>query len=256
MSRPSPLSAMLPRLLRWASLDDEDRGAILDLPYKELRLAPTQYLVREGDRAQYSCLLTSGFALGSKIVGDGGRQIVGIHVAGDLVDLQNAFLDRADHNVQALTAIEVIAIPREAILALAERRPLVARAMWHNTLVDAWIHREWAANIGRRDAKARLAHLLCELAVRVEAIGAGSRYGYELPMTQEHLADCLGLTSVHVNRTLKALAQTGVLRRQARSVRVADWNQLTEIGDFNGAYLHLEPDSGIQVGLEPQRLSA
>ncbi|MDB5693250.1 MAG: Crp/Fnr family transcriptional regulator [Alphaproteobacteria bacterium] len=236
----SLLSAMLPKLETWAPLDDDDRAALIALPYRLQSLAPTKYIVREGDRAEHSCLLLSGFAFRSKIVRDGGRQILALHMRGDMVDLQNAVLGRADHNVQALTEIEIALIPHEAILRLAADRPRVGRVMWHDTLVDGSINREWNTNVGRRDATTRLAHLLCEFALRLSFAGLGEQCNYELPMTQEQLADCLGLTSVHVNRTLKGLEANGLITRTARNVRVVDWDRLAAVGDFNSAYLHVD----------------
>ena len=235
-----PLAAMLPKLERWTVLDAEDRAALLALPHRVRRLGSSQHIVREGDRAENSCLLLSGFAFRSKVVGDGGRQIVAIHMKGDMVDLQNSMLGIADHNVQALTTIEIAMIPREAILDLVARRPAVAKAMWHDTLVDGSIHREWTANVGRRDSATRMAHLLCEFALRLEHAGLGEQCHYELPMTQEHLADCLGLTPVHVNRTLKVLEAKGLITRTMRAVRIADWNNLAAAGDFNSTYLHVD----------------
>lgn len=171
---------------------------------------------------------------------------------GDMVDLQNSVLGIADHNVQALTSIEIALIPREAILELVAERPLVARAMWHDTLVDGSIHREWTANVGRRDSATRMAHLLCEFALRLEHAGLGGHCDYELPMTQEHLADCLGLTPVHVNRTLKLLEGEGLITRTVRSVRVGDWERLVAAGDFNSTYLHVDLDGR---SIEPSRRS-
>ena len=234
---------MLPKLERWRSLSEDDRAALLALPYTLRSLDPSQYVVREGDRAENSCLLLSGFAYRSKIVGDGGRQILAVHLKGDIVDLQNSLLGVADHNVQALTPIEIATIPREAILEVMHERPVVAEALWHDTLVDGSIHREWTANVGRRDSPTRMAHLLCELALRLETAGLGEHSNYELPMTQEHLADCLGLTPVHVNRTLKVLESTGLITRTVRAVRVPDWPKLAKAGDFNSTYLHVDVDA-------------
>ena len=231
---------MLPKLNKWFPLSEGDRTALLALPHKLRTLEPSQYVVREGDKAEHSCLLLSGYAFRQKIVGDGGRQILALHIKGDMMDLQNSLLGRADHNVQALTRIEIAMIPREAVLELTEQRPAIGRAMWHDTLVDGSVHREWTASIGRRDARARVAHLLCEFALRLQVAGLVEQNGYELPMTQEQLADCIGLTPVHVNRTLKALEADGLISRTKRSVRAEDWDKLARVGDFTSDYLHID----------------
>src|SRR5690606_19452549 len=132
------------------------------------RMERGNYIVREGDKPNHACLLLSGFAYRHKIVGDGGRQILSVHVRGDLVDLQNVLLRTADHNVQALTAGVVAVIPRDAIRGLFQSRPLIAEAMWYDTLVDASVHREWVANLGRRSARTAMSHLLCEFGVRLQ----------------------------------------------------------------------------------------
>jgi CRP-like cAMP-binding protein len=116
-------------------------------------------------------------------------------------------------------------------------------AMWYDTLVDGSIFREWIANIGRRDAHTRMAHLLCEFALRLKVAGLGERDSYELPMTQEQLADATGLTPVHVNRTLRALDQEGLISRDKRAVRISDWKRLVAAGDFDSGYLHLLADA-------------
>ncbi|HWT11625.1 MAG TPA: Crp/Fnr family transcriptional regulator [Allosphingosinicella sp.] len=237
---------MLRKLEYSGSLSDGDQAAVLALPHSLKTIEPQAYIVREGDRPTHSCLLRSGFVYRHKIVADGGRQICAIHMAGDMVDLQNSLLGLADHNVQALTRAEVAFIPREAIHQIAFERPAVGTAMWLDTLVDGSIFREWIANVGRRNARTRLAHLLCEFALRLEAAGLGRHNDYTLPMTQEHLADCTGLTPIHVNRTLRGLDADGVISRTHRSVTVDDWKRLAAEGDFTSGYLHMRED---QLGL-------
>ena len=236
----SRLEPMLRKLEYWHKLSDDDRAAVLRLPHIFKKMEAHHYLVREFDRAEYSCVLLSGFAIRHKIVAGGQRQIIAIHMKGEMVDLQNSLLGRADHSVQMLTAGKVAMIPRDEIKRLAFERPSIGLAMWTDTLVDASIHREWIANVGRRDARTRVSHLLCEFALRLKVAGLGEQTNYELPMTQDQLADTTGLTSVHVNRTLKGLEKDGLIeRRTPRFIEIGDWRKLAEVGDFNSAYLHL-----------------
>ena len=233
------LVPLLRRLSLHLSLDQDDHAAVLALPHTVRRLELGQYIVREGDAPTHSCLVVSGFAIRHKLAGDGGRQIVNLHVAGDMVDLQNSLLAIADHNVQALSHMTAAFIPREAILDLAFSRPAVGKALWLETLVEGSIAREWIMNIGRRDSQTALAHLLCEFAYRLDAVGIGQECNYELPMTQEQLADTLGLTPVHVNRTLKVMDAAGLTKRSKRSIVITDLKKLAEVGDFRATYLHL-----------------
>jgi CRP-like cAMP-binding protein len=236
----SPLQPMVHKLAYWGGLDDADKDAILNLPHRTKKLGRHGYVVREREVATHSCLLIAGFAIRHKIVSDGARQIVAIHMRGDIVDLQNSLLTVADHSVQVLTESEVAFIPRDAVKKLAFERANVGMAMWLDTLVDGSIFREWIANVGRRDARSRVAHLLCEFSLRLKVAGLGEATDYELPMTQEQMADTTGLTAVHVNRTLKSLeAENLITRRSSRSIVIGDWKKLAEAGDFDSSYLHL-----------------
>ncbi|MES2494350.1 MAG: Crp/Fnr family transcriptional regulator [Pseudomonadota bacterium] len=198
-----------------------------------------EFIVREGEHARQCCILISGFAMRHKVAGNGLRQIFSIHMAGDAVDLHNALLGLADHNVEMLSKGEAAFISTEAIRELALAHPVVGMALWRETLVEAAIFREWTLNVGRRDARSRMSHLLCEFALRLEQKGLGEAVGYELPMTQEELGDALALTPIHVSRTLKLLVDMGLVMRTNRSVRILDWHALAKLGDFNAEYLHL-----------------
>jgi CRP-like cAMP-binding protein len=239
MPDPSILEPMVRKLQQWRPLDPDDQDALRALPHRVIQYRPHEYIVRESDTPQSACLMISGFSFRHKCAGNGGRQIFSIHMKGDLADLQNSLLGTADHNLQALTHVEAAMIPVEAIQTIAFTRPAIGRAMWYETLVDASIFREWNLNVGRRDARTRAAHMLCEFALRLEAAGLGERCDYELPMTQEQLADALGLTSVHTNRTLMGLGGDGLIERRQRSVKIVDWPGLAQVGDFDPAYLHL-----------------
>jgi CRP-like cAMP-binding protein len=241
MSAPSDtlLAPLVSKLKQWRLLSLEDEAAIVSLPFRVISLRPQEYIVREGDRPQTSCLMLSGFSVRQKVAGNGGRQVFAIHMRGDVADLQNSLLGRADHNLQAITHVEAALIPVQAIQELAFARPEVGRAMWHETLVEGSIFREWTLNVGRRDARSRMAHLLCEFALRFEAAGLSQQQDFELPMSQEQLADSLGLTAVHTNRMLMVLADEGLIARDNRAVRILDWSGLKDVGDFHPAYLHL-----------------
>lgn len=237
----SALEPMLRKLRLWARLDEADERALLDLPHELVTIDKHRSLVTEGDSVSHCWLLLSGFCVRYKFVGDGGRQIVSIHMTGDLVDLQNALLGVADHGVQTLTECRMAKIPIEAVRKLANARATINDALWYDTLVDGSIHREWVANVGRRDSITRIAHLLCEFALKLDAIGLGQPLNYELPMTQEQLADATGLTPVHVNRVLQTLAKKGLIERvTSRSVTIGNWRELAAAGDFDRSYLHLD----------------
>ena len=226
------------RLDRLSPLSERDRQALLSLPFTARSMPAGAHLVRDGDPTEHCCLLLGGFAYRHKITGEGGRQIISIHMASEFVDLQNVLLDVSDHSVQTLTEAEIAFMPREAIADLAMSSPSIGRALWMQTLIDASIFREWVVNVGRRDSRARVAHLLCEFSLRLEAAGLANNHHYELPMTQEQLADAVGLTSVHVNRVLRHLGEEGLINRNKRSIEIVDWHRMRRAGDFNERYLH------------------
>jgi len=208
------------------------------MPWSERTFARDSYLVREGEPASVCTFLIKGFAFRQKLVSDGARQIISIHIAGEFLDLQNSLLDVADHNVQCLTRCLVGIIHKSALLDLIAARPNVRRALWLDSLIDSSIFREWVVNVGRRDARERIAHLLCELADRLRSAGLANGQPYDFPLTQEQLADCTGLTAVHTNRTLQGLRRDGLISLSSSQLTILDWDRLAEIGDFNERYLH------------------
>lgn len=235
------LEKMLRKLRTRSQLNAADCEAILALPYARRTYDAPAYLVREGEPPRRHCsFVVSGLAFRQKLTAEGARQIVSIHLEGDFLDLQHLFLNRADHSVQALTLLDVAEIERDALQDVILKRPAIGRAMWIDALVDASIFREWVLNVGRRDARARVAHLLCEFALRMQAAGIDAGDGYELPMTQEQIGDAVGLTSVHVNRTLKSLEADGLIRRNKRYLSFKDWERIRTVGDFSALYLHLD----------------
>jgi CRP-like cAMP-binding protein len=234
------LAPMVRKLGLWTELSAADRDQIYQIPYQLRHLDAGQYIVWDGDKPQNTCLLLSGFAYRHKSAGNGGRQIMSIHMKGDIIDLQNSLLGVADHNVQMLSAGELAMMPVQALRDLAFRNPAIGMAMWYETLVEGSIFREWVLNIGRRDARTRIGHLLCEFAMRMEAAHLGQQTSYELPITQEQLADAVALTPVHVNRTLMKLEQDGLITRTKRMIRIVDWKELVKVADFQPRYLHLD----------------
>jgi CRP-like cAMP-binding protein len=233
-----PLDPLVRRWSKYRPFSAEDRNAIRELPYVRRTFGKDAYIVREGEQAGECSLILRGFAYRQKLLSDGRRQIISFHIPTEFVDLQNGVLGTADHNVQSLNHCEIAAMPRSAIMELADQRPAVRLAMWIDTLIDSSIFREWVVNVGRRDSRARIAHLLCELVIRLQRIGADREGLFDFPLTQEQLADATGLTAVHTNRTLQSLRREGLLQLSNGILRVLDWEGLREVGDFDELYLH------------------
>ena len=225
---------------RRAALSAADKQAFYDLPFELRSFDANRYISREGRRAPCASLLVDGLAFRQKVTKEGARQILSVHIPGDFVDLEGALLTVADHSVQALTRCEVAMVPREAIVELIDNHARLAHAMWIDTLIDGSIYREWIVNVGRRDSRAAACHLLCEFARRLEVAGLAQGGGYELPMTQEQLADALGISPVHVNRVVRDLDAEGLIVRDKRFLAIPDWHALSRAAGFNETYLHLD----------------
>ncbi len=232
------LLPMVEKLRLWGDMSAADEAAILELPFAVRWMRQGTFVAREGDSPRQTCILLSGFAIRHKLAGDGGRQIFSIHMRGDVVDLHNSLLHWSDHNVQALTDIEAAIVPMSSLQKLIVEHPRVAYLLWYDTLVDSSIFREWTLNVGRRDGRTRLAHVLCEFALRLKMAGLGGHNNYELPMTQDDLADVLALSPVHVSRIIKSLVLDGCITKTKRAIRIDDWEHLRQIGDFDPRYLH------------------
>lgn len=230
---------MIRKLTKLHSLTQDDIQEVTALPFALREIDSSDYLVREGQHPQRCAFILEGYAYRQKLTRNGERQIIAIHLPGDFLDLQNLFLTESDHNVQALTPGIVAEVPLAMMQDLVFRCPAVGKAFWVATLIEASIGREWLLNVGRRSSPERMAHLLCEIAVRLNETDTPAAADYELPMTQEQIGDALGLTSVHVNRVLKLLQTNGLIVREKRRIQVANWKGLRALADFNERYLHL-----------------
>lgn len=230
-----------PLFRRWCrriELSSQDKEALIALPWAHRSFSRDSYLVREGEPTTTCSLLVRGFAFRQKLVEDGARQIISFHIPGEFLDVQNLLLQVSDHNVQSLNRSSALIVNKTALLALMDSRPHVRRALWLDSLLDASVFREWVVNLGRRDAKARIAHLLCELAARLQSSGIATGDMYDFPLTQEQIADATGLTAVHTNRTLQSLRRDGLISLSSSQLTILDWEGLAEVGDFSERYLH------------------
>lgn len=232
------------RLGKSAFLSDAERDALEDAMLSSRTVRSGAELVREGDRTDRLTLLVRGWACRFKTTPDGGRQIVALLVPGDVVNLDALLIDRPGYGVRALTEATLASIGRQRALALAARHPGVARTFTWLALVENATLSQWALGLGRYSALQRLAHLFCELSVRL-ADRPERNGGFEFPLTQEHLGEALGLTPVHVNRTIQRLRADGLIATNGRSFTIPDPDALVRLGGFDPAYLHREPEDAV-----------
>jgi CRP-like cAMP-binding protein len=196
-------------------------------------------IIREGDRPTQSTLLLSGLAMRYRFLRNGDRQITAIHLPGDFIDLHSFPLKDMDHSVGTLSQCEIAAIPHSALGEIVRPDPDLTEMLWRLSLLDGAIHREWLVAMGGLPGISHLAHLLCEVYVRLAHIGLAQNLAFDLPVTQVDLGDALGLSPVHVNRVLQDLRGNKVIRFDGKRVLILDWDRLVEIGQFDDKYLHL-----------------
>lgn len=197
-------------------------------------------VIGRGQELNASTLLLDGWMARAKDLPNGQRQIAEINLPGDFVDLHGFTLKRLDHDIMTITRCRIAVVPHERLVELTEKWPHLTRLYWFNTNLDAAIHREWTLSLGRRSAIARLAHLLLELNIRLGITGLTQHNSYDFPLTQIELGECLGLTSVHVNRTLQELRRKGLVDVQNRRVTIHDLAALQSVAEFDDDYLYLD----------------
>lgn len=235
---------LLRKLLSIGRITPDDRAAVGRLPLRIKTIAENADLVQEGDQPADCCLVLGGFVARYKLLGEGQRQIFSFHIPGDIPDIHSLHMQVMDHSLGALTPCRVAYIPHAAVHDLIVNHPNLGIAFWRDTLIDAAVFREWLANVGRRTAYQRIAHLFCEMYVRLQSVGLVEAWSFQLPITQVELADALGLSPVHVNRVLQDLRREGLIVSRGRVTEIANWERLQAAGDFDPGYLHLRPPTG------------
>jgi CRP-like cAMP-binding protein len=230
--------ALTRKLSATTKLDSDDIAAIEALPIDVRSLPARQVIVHDGECPNSCCLVIEGFTFRSKTTIAGKRQILSIHVPGDIPDLQSLYLEKMDHDFSTLNEATVGFISHASLRGLLRQRIRIGEALWRETLIDAAIFREWIVNVGQRPGPVRLAHLLLEMKQRLAVIGGVNGASFELPMNQQELADALGITAVHVSRVMKELRERGLVDFQRHLVVIRDEQRLRELGDFDPIYLH------------------
>lgn len=199
-------------------------------------------IVRSGDTLSHSALLVEGLVARYKDLREGQRQIMELHVPGDFLDLHGFLLKKLDHDVGAISPSTIAWVPHETLRRISEQEPHLTRLLWLSTLMDAAIQRERILSVGRRPALARIAHLLCELYLRLEMVGLADGMSFPLALTQVDLADATGLTSVHVNRMLRQLRSDGLMTFRNAVVEIHDPAALERVAEFDRSYLFLNSE--------------
>jgi len=235
------LAALLRRLNTVSGLDDADIAAIRALPINVRHWEAGRTIVSDGERPTDCCLVIEGFCVRAKTILDGQRQILSIHIPGEIPDLQSLHLHRMDHDLIAVAPSTLGFISHTSMRALTRTNPNIAEVLWRDTLIDSAIFREWIVNVGQRPAASRLAHTVVELRRRLAVIGREAGDTFEMPLTQEQISEALGITPVHANRIIRQLRDDGIVDINRGRVTVLNEAKLADLAQFDDRYLHQSP---------------
>jgi CRP-like cAMP-binding protein len=230
---------LISKLELFGRLPDDDRQLLDEIVRKRRTVSAKTSIIEEGDAPTDVHLVFSGLACRSKLLPNGRRHIFAYLVPGDFCDLHVFILKAMDHTIETLSTCELVEIPRASVLELTTRSA-IARALWWANLVDEATLREWLVNLAQRDAIHRIAHLFCELHLRLDSIGLATGDEFALPVTQSELGETTGLSTVHVNRALQDLRREGLVSFKSGQLVIPDIDRLRKMSGFNANYLHLE----------------
>lgn len=236
------IGALVQKLARRDDLSTAERRALDALLGPERRVSAGDLIIKPGDRPGHSTFLVSGFCARYSLTVGGDRQLTEINVPGDFVDLHSLLMKQMDHGIVALSDCVIAPAQHGDLRRLTEQHPHLTRLLWLETVIDGAIHRQWLVAMGRQNATSRLAHLICELYLRLEAAGRATDHHFAVPLTQVDLGDILGLTPVHVNRVMMELRHQGLIEWKGAQVTILDWNQLATFAEFDPIYLRLRRD--------------
>lgn len=239
---PGAIDIFVRRLETIGHLTSADRSLLTDMPMRIVELGKGEDAASDGEVVSQSCLLLKGFMHRYKVLPDGSRQILAFHTPGEIPDLHSLHLTRMDHSLAATERSTVAFIKHTDIHALLERSANISRLFWRATLIDSAVFRTWMVEMGQRPAVSHLAHRLCEIYVKLHVIGLASNWAFRLPLVQEEIADALGLSAVHTNRTLQDLRARQLIHFEGGSVHILSWSGLVQLALFEPAYLHLRED--------------
>lgn len=234
------ISVHLKKLRKRVELSAEEERAIRASVAETRTIPADEVAVHSGEKLHSSMILLSGWMARSKDLPSGERQVTELHIAGDFTDLHGLTLHCLDHDIVAMSDCTVALVPHDRLREITRQYPRLGQIYWFTTNVDAAIHREWALSLGQRSAISRMAHLFCEMYERLDVVGATSGNGYQFPLTQRELSECLGLTVVHANRTLQELRRRGLVQLENRRVNILDRRGLEGVAEFDPAYLYLD----------------
>ncbi|WP_061936954.1 Crp/Fnr family transcriptional regulator [Aureimonas sp. AU22] len=239
---------LLRRLSAAKRMPGADQALLAQLSWRlEDRPARLQF-VQEGDRTSESCIIVSGIVVRSRYTSGGQRQILSAHIPGDMPDLQSLHLGRMDHVLETVSPCRIAFVDHGDLRRVCDQSPSLTAAFWRETLVDAALYRAAIFRNAQLEADARLAHFICEMHLRHEAVGLTTPEGFRFSMSQELIGEAVGLTTVSVNRAAQTLRARNLIRMERGSIQVLDWDALARFCEFDPLYLHLHQERDRRYG--------
>jgi len=222
-------------------LCDADIACLRAIATTHACFGPGEVIVPRGRLVTRSCMMLRGMAARQHMLAGrpGERVVTALHVPGDFVDLHGFVLAGLEHDVVSVGESEVEFVEHDDLRRITQDFPHLTRLLWMSTVIDAAIHRQWLVAAASLRSSAHLAHLLCELYVRLSSVGAAQDHRFVLPLLQKELADILGYTPIHVNRAVRDLRADGLIRWSGSEVEILDWQRLVRLARFDPEYLDL-----------------
>ncbi|PSO30910.1 Crp/Fnr family transcriptional regulator [Bradyrhizobium sp. MOS002] len=232
-----PHQVLIARLLAGAGLTEQDQARLRSMPHTSRTFKNRDIVLRQGDTPVQCAVVMSGCLIRQRVVRER-NQISSFYLPGDMPDLHTLHLPVMDHELCSVGTSTLAFIPHSHLRPMLIDFPGLTNALWRETLVHAAIHREWVENLGSRRALPRVAHLLCELATRLEVVGLLEDGSFRLPFTQQDFAEACGLSTVHINRTIQELRRMNLIEWRGHTVSLLRRKELETVADFSPDYLH------------------
>ena len=227
------------RISQYASLRDDAWSKFDQIDFQTRAFQSGDDIIRVGETPTKIFIVKEGWAIRHRSLDDGRRQIVNFMLPGDVFDMQVIAGVKADHSVTAITRTVVATVAADQFMNVLRSDADVAAAFWWAAVQEESILREQIVRVGRRSAKERIAHLLLELQRRLRAAVGGAEDHLPMPLTRTDLADALGLTPVHVSRTMSALRRSGLIDESRGQVTILDRRRMESLSQFDTDYLHV-----------------
>jgi len=236
--QPGP-AALMYRLAQTGLLAETELQDVARAVRAPQRLAIDESSLVEGSRPLGCMVVQDGLLCRYKMLANGRRQILAFLIPGDTFGLSAIFLGRSDHGVAALTPCQVATISPAKLHGLLVQSPNIGTALWHDMMIQDSIAREWMTSLGQRPAYERICHLLCEMRIRLAEVSLADGDRLPWPFSQAVIGDAVGLSIVHVNRTLQRLRAEGLIILRGSTLTILDWDRLQRSAGFNPSYLYL-----------------